>query len=255
VATAPASPPPNQTSRPGAVAPPLLAFENVTKAFGRRVALRDVSLTLESGGSLLVLGPNGAGKTTLLRIAAGLARPVSGRLVVDGSPSDAAARLRPRVGYLGHQTLLYEGLTARQNLIFFGKLYGVPEPAARAAELLAEVGVERHADRSVGSFSRGMQQRLALARALVHGPAFLVFDEPVTGLDAAGRRLLRETLVAYRCAGATLLLALHVADVQVGPADRVAILHDGQLAHEGPLDGLTDADLGDLYRRAVGDPA
>ncbi len=252
MATPPASSLDSPTSRTGTPDAPLLVLEGVTKAFGRRAALREVSLTLERGACLLVLGPNGAGKTTLLRIAAGLSRPASGRLVVEGSASHAAARLRPRVGYLSHQTLLYDALTARQNLVFFARLYGVPEPAARADELLREVGLERHADRAVASFSRGMQQRLALARALVHAPTFLVLDEPATGLDAAGRRLLRETLLAFKSAGATLLLAMHLADVEPGLAERAAVLSDGELGHDGPASGMTATELEDLYERVVG---
>jgi heme exporter protein A len=225
----------------------------VTKAFGRRVALRDVSLTLEPGTACAVLGPNGAGKTTLLRLAAGLARPTSGRLLVDGSPSHAAARLRQRVGYLAHQTLLYDGLTARQNLVFFGRLYGVPDPAARASDLLSEIGLELHADRNVGSLSRGMQQRVALARALVHQPAFLIFDEPATGLDAAGRELLRGRLAALRSTGGTLLLALHVNDLDLAATDSVTILREGELLHQGAATGLGRDALEGLYRRALGD--
>jgi heme exporter protein A len=224
----------------------------VTKAFGRRVALREVSLTLPRRTCLLVLGPNGAGKTTLLRVAAGLARPTTGSLLVEGSPREAAARLRPQVGYLAHQTLLYEGLTARQNLAFFARLYGIPAAEARAAQLLARVGLERHADRGVGSLSRGMQQRLALARALVHGPAFLILDEPATGLDADGRRLLRETLVGLKAAGATILLAAHLTDAEPGLADRVAVLVEGELRHVGPAAGLAASDLAGLYDRAAG---
>jgi ABC-type multidrug transport system ATPase subunit len=240
------------TSPPGPPDVPLLALDGVTKAFGRRVALREVSLTLARRTCLLVLGPNGAGKTTLLRVAAGIARPTSGSFLVEGSPREAAARLRPRVGYLAHQTLLYEGLTARQNLAFFARLYGIPEAEARAAELLALVGIERHADRAVGSLSRGLQQRLALARALVHGPAFLILDEPATGLDADGRRLLRETLLGLKSEGATILLAAHLTDAEPGLADRVAVLVEGELRHAGPAAGLAASDLVDLYDRAAG---
>ena len=253
MATAPASPPADHTSPFRASAPPALRLESVTKAFGRRVALRDVSLALEAGRACAVLGPNGAGKTTLLRLAAGLARATSGTVLVDGSASHAAARLRPSVGYLAHQTLLYDGLTARQNLAFFGRLYGVPDPAVRASDLLREVGLELHADRNVGSLSRGMQQRVALARALLHQPRFLIFDEPATGLDAAGRELLRERLAVFRSTGGTLLLALHVNDLDLASTDSVAILHEGELLHQGVATGLDREALEGLYRRALGD--
>jgi heme ABC exporter ATP-binding subunit CcmA len=252
VATPPASSLDSSISRPGSPDVPLLLLQGVTKAFGRRVAVRGVDLALERSSCLLLLGPNGAGKTTLLRIAAGLARPTSGRVLVDGSASDAAARLRPRVGYLSHQTLLYDALTARQNLLFFARLYGVGEPRARSAELLRQVGLERHAERPVASFSRGMQQRLALARALVHFPSLLILDEPATGLDADGRRQLRETLFACKSTGATLLIATHVADATPGLADRVAVLSEGELRHDGPAGTSTPSDLADLYERTAG---
>jgi len=229
----------------------LLGLEEVGKAFGRRVALDGVTLSLAQGSCLALLGPNGAGKTTLLRIAAGLARPSAGRVLFEGSTKDAPARLRPRVGYITHQTLLYDGLTARQNLVFFGRLYGVASPPARAAELLHAFGLERHADRPVAALSRGTQQRLALARALVHNPSLLLLDEPYAGLDAAGARLLAATLRDLKSRGATLLLATHAFDAPLDIADEVGILAAGELRHHGPRGTLSRTGLAELYERVT----
>lgn len=198
------------------------------------------------------MGPNGAGKTTLLRVLSGLARPTRGRLLFDGSAADAAGRLRPRVGYLSHQALLYDGLTARQNLTFFGRLYGVAAPRERAGTLLRQFELEPHADRTVGSLSRGLQQRLSLARALVHSPAILLLDEPHAGLDARGARLLSEGLLDLKRRGTTVVIATHLVEVSLELADRVAVLAAGELRHTGPRGALSPAELGEVYATATG---
>ncbi|MBA2564275.1 MAG: heme ABC exporter ATP-binding protein CcmA [Gemmatimonadetes bacterium] len=229
----------------------LLELERVGKAFGRRVALRDVSLVLRRGCGIALLGPNGAGKTTLLRVAAGLMAPTSGRLVVDGSPRAAAVRLRRKVGYVGHQGLLYDTLTARQNLAFFARLYGAGGAERRSREMLRRFGLERHAERRVASFSRGMRQRLALARALLHAPDILLLDEPYTGLDAEGAQLLNRELAGLLENGAALLLATHRFEVPLALAADVAVLAGGELRHAGPTTGMGAHDLASLYDRVV----
>ncbi|MFN2432613.1 MAG: heme ABC exporter ATP-binding protein CcmA [Gemmatimonadota bacterium] len=234
---------------------PLLQLESVLKAYGRRAALRGVTLAVPRGARMALLGPNGAGKTTLLRVAAGLARPTAGRLLFEGSPERAAERVRPHVGFVGHRTLLYDGLSGRQNLEFFGRLYGVARAGDRAARLLEEFGLGAHAERPVSSLSRGMQQRLALARALVHRPSLLLLDEPYTGLDAAGTRLLTETLHALAAGGATVVVATHAVHDVLELADRLAILADGELRHAGPREALSRDEVAALYARAVGGAA
>ena len=231
--------------------PTVLRLERVTRAYGRQFALREVTLALQRGSFLALLGPNGAGKTTLLRVAAGLARPTAGRVLFEGSADEAGRRMRPRLGYLSHRTLLYDALTARQNLVFFARLYGVQSPAERATGLLRALDLERHADRAVATFSRGMQQRLALARALVHAPSLLLLDEPYTGLDADGTRRLTAALRELKARGVTVLLTTHALDAPLELADEVGILAAGELRHHGPRAGLSPADLAELYARAT----
>ena len=178
----------------------MIAAHAVEKRYGHRRALRPLDLELERGGFLVVTGPNGSGKTTLLRLVAGLAAPTSGELRVEAA--------RGALGYLGHEPLLYRDLSALENLELYGRLYRVPERRERAGMLLERCGLwEARAER-VGSYSRGMTQRLALCRALLHDPELLVLDEPFTALDEEGAALLDRQL--EELAGtATVLLTTH----------------------------------------------
>lgn len=208
-----------------------LVFERVAKRFGAVAALRDISLALEAGESVLVVGRNGAGKSTLLRIAAGIARPTSGSVAVAGGKAGAA---RARVGYLGHCGFLHDHLTARENLVLAARLFDVADANARASLWLDRVGLRRVADRAVGGFSRGMRQRLALARALLHEPAVVLLDEPESGLDVEGRAMLAETLRGVRARHATLVVVSHRLDDALPLVDRVVVLERGSVAADRP---------------------
>lgn len=178
----------------------MIAGEGLEKRYGRKRALRGVSFDLPRRGFLLVTGPNGSGKTTLLRLVAGLAAPTKGTLTVEGERGD--------LGYVGHESLLYRELTALENLDLYGRLYRVPERRERSGMLLERFGLwEVRADR-VSTFSRGMTQRLALCRALLHDPALLVLDEPYTALDDDGAALLDSELAALT-GERTILLSTH----------------------------------------------
>ncbi len=170
------------------------------KRYGRRRALRPLDLDLDRGGFLVVSGANGSGKTTLLRLVAGLAAPTGGELEVDAE--------RRELGYLGHEPLLYRDLTALENLDLYGRLYRVPERRERIGMLLERFGLWEVRAERVGSYSRGMTQRLALCRALLHDPSLLVLDEPFTALDAEGAELL-DRLLAELSGSATVLLSTH----------------------------------------------
>jgi heme exporter protein A len=187
------------------LAPTGLRFESIDKRYGGLFALRRASLQIAPGECVVVAGRNGSGKTTLLRVAAGLVRPTAGKLSYPGRGSESSGR----PGYVGHATMVYDELTAEENLVLFAKLQNVPEPAARATELLHEVGLYDRRSSVVRTFSRGMRQRVAIARALVHRPSVLLFDEPATGLDPLGISWLAQMLAAVNRAGCTVVMSLH----------------------------------------------
>ena len=178
----------------------MISATAVEKRYGRRRALKPLDLELERGGFLVVTGPNGSGKTTLLRLVAGLAAPTGGRLEVGAG--------RESLGYLGHEPLLYRDLTALENLDLYGRLYRVAERRERIGMLLERYGLWDVRTERVGSFSRGMTQRLALCRALLHEPDLLVLDEPFTALDGDGAELLDRHL-AEVAGSSTVLLTTH----------------------------------------------
>jgi len=176
-------------------AAPAIETHGLSKRFGPIQAIDRLSVRVERGESVALFGPNGAGKTTLIRLLTLSLRATAGRFSVDGlDPALEDLRIRQRIGVISHQSFLYDDLSARQNLEFFARLYGVPAPGRRAAELLDTVGLAPRADDAVRTFSRGMQQRVSLARALVHRPSIVFLDEPFTGLDPHAARTLRLTL-------------------------------------------------------------
>ena len=185
-----------------------LHFENIDKRYGALYALRRVSLEIAAGECVALVGRNGSGKTTLLRIAAQLVRPSAGKLTFSPTPS-AAGPVAKNAGFVAHATMVYDELTAQENLLLFARLLEIREPAKRVELLLREVGLFERRDSLVRTFSRGMRQRIAIARALLHAPAVLLLDEPGTGLDPQGVRWLAETLRRLRDAGATMVMSLH----------------------------------------------
>jgi heme exporter protein A len=204
-----------------------LLFHNIDKRFGGLFALRRVSLEISPGECVVLAGRNGSGKTTLLRIAARLARPTSGTLSFPGDSAEPSANNRP--GYVAHATMVYDELSAEENLVLFAKLQSVPEPAARAADLLREVGLYDRRDSLVRTFSRGMRQRIAIARALVHGPSVLLFDEPATGLDPLGISWLAKTLREVNRSGCTVVMSLHGESELSALATRAVQLDAGSI--------------------------
>ena len=207
-----------------------LVVEDVSRHFGRRRALHRVNLTCGAGTILGLLGPNGAGKSTLLAILSTLIAPTSGRVRYgEHDARTAGARLRARLGMLGHDLYLYPELTARENLTFFARLYGLDHPQARVDRALARANLADRGADLVSGFSRGMRQRLALERALLHDPRLLLLDEPFTGLDDASGHALLARLRGLRDDGAIVLVATHDLDLAEGLLDRIAVLRDGRL--------------------------
>jgi heme exporter protein A len=212
-------------------AAPAITVAGLRRDYGDRPALEGVGFELATGESLIVLGPNGAGKTTLLRVLATLLRPSGGEAAVLGCAlPDEAWKLRGRIGYLGHEPLLYRDLSGRENLRFQARLHGVEraEAEARIEELLRAVGMERRADERVAELSAGMRQRLSICRCVLHQPELLLLDEPDSNLDAEGRELARELIGP--AVGNTRVLVTHDPDRFLGEADQVLRLGIGETA-------------------------
>ncbi|MBI5106777.1 MAG: heme ABC exporter ATP-binding protein CcmA [Solirubrobacterales bacterium] len=227
-------------------APPTIELEGLTRRYGDREALSDVTLTLEPGATLVVFGPNGAGKTTLLRVLATLLRPHGGTARVLGHALPAEAwRVRGKVGFLGHAPLLYRDLSARENLAYYARLHDVP--AARVEELLERVGLADRASDPVHTYSRGMVQRAAVARAVLHDPPVLLLDEPTANLDPAATHLVDE--LVGKGSGRTRVVTSHDPVGGLAEADVVLGLRGGRAEIVGPPSREVGRDaIGALYR-------
>ena len=242
-------PPPNGSTATA----PLLEARNLEKWFGHLPAVRGISFTLSPGEFVTLFGPNGAGKTTLLRMLAGSLRPTRGELVFAGSDEeDRDVRWRRRIGVLSHQTYLYGYLTAEENLRFFGKLYGLSRLEERIDSLLGEVGLRDRAGDQVRVFSRGMQQRLALARTLLHDPQLVLLDEPYTGLDPHAARMLRGVLEKLRDGERTVFLVTHNISQGLELADRVVVQAGGRWVSDEPRELVETAEFEQIYSERVG---
>ena len=235
-------------------AAPALDFDrvdvvDVTRRFGRRKALARVSLTAKRGDVIGLLGPNGAGKSTLLGVLSTLLRPTSGDVRYGQHVSGRAVgeAIRARIGLLGHDLFLYGDLTARENLTFFGHLHGVADVDRRVDAALTDAGLSDRAGDLVRSFSRGLRQRLALERALLHDPRLVLLDEPFTGLDDDSSTRLAARLAALRDRGAIVIMATHEIERAEPLVDVTACLRDGRLRPIGPGPGT----LRDRYRDAL----
>lgn len=223
----------------------------MTKRFGFTMALDGVDLTLERGEFMSIFGPNGAGKSTLLRILSTLMRPTSGSAALLGYDlEEEGEALRKVIGVLSHHPMLIENLTAYENLKFYGQMFEVDHLTTRIDELLSEVGLMEHRGRQVQTFSRGMQQRLAIARTVIHEPQLLLLDEPHTGLDQSGMALLSRTLKAFLDRGRTVIMTCHDFDRGLELCTKAGILNDGRLVYFGDPSNLEES-FDVCYRRCV----
>ncbi len=216
---------------------PTVALHRVTKSYGQIVAVRELDLALHAGEVVALVGHNGAGKTTQIKMMLGLARPTAGRVeLLGGDPAQHGLTLRREVGYLPESVSFHLALTGRETLGFYARLKGVPASGLDAA--FAAVGLGPAADRAVGTYSKGMRQRLGLAQALLGRPRVLILDEPTSGLDPALRREFYAIVAARAAEGATVLLASHALTELEGRADRVVIVNRGAKIADGTLSDL-----------------
>lgn len=231
---------------------PAVRIEALTKRFGFTWALNDIDLTLEQGEFLAIFGPNGAGKSTLIRILSTLMKPTSGRATLLGYDLETDGEaVRQAIGVLAHQPLLFPTLTGYENLKFYGQMFEIENLKTRIDELLNDVGLIEHHNQLVETFSRGMQQRLAIARAIIHSPRLLLLDEPYTGLDQSGIAFLRQTIKAFLDKGGTIIMTCHDFTRGLEFCTKAAIINDGCLVYYGAPSTL-DTSFESLYREYVG---
>jgi len=233
---------------------PLIEARELTRNYGPVRAVDGISFSLSEGELLAVFGPNGAGKSTLLGMLGGSLRPTSGEIRVRGEPRELAdTSWRREIGVLSHRSFLYAPLTARENLAFYARLHDLPEVPALVETRLREVGLGPHADRRVQGFSRGMRQRLALARTLLHDPTFVLLDEPFTGLDVHASALLRDVLARLKDGRRTIVLVTHNLSEGLAMADRVAIQSGGRFTFLGARSEIPEG-MEELFYRSWVEP-
>lgn len=231
----------------------MVHLEGVTKRFGAMTALRGVDLELERGRCLGIFGPNGAGKTTLLRILATLLRPSAGTVCIAGHDAvREAEKVRPLLGVLSHHTFLYSHLTACENLQFYGRMFGIQKLSERITEVLQVVGLETYAHQLVRTYSRGMQQRLAIARTILHYPVLLLLDEPYSGLDQHAVGCLQKLLLQLRSESCTIIMSTHDLHRGLDLCDEIAIQSRGKIVYSGSSSGIDAQGLEQLYSAYVG---
>ncbi|MGQ0794309.1 MAG: ABC transporter ATP-binding protein [Deltaproteobacteria bacterium] len=217
----------------------VVVAEGIAKSYGNFKALRGVNLRVKKGEFLSLFGPNGSGKTTFIKILSALAKPTSGKLTLMGRDIQRDADFaRAAVGVISHDPYLYANLSALENILFFASLYGVSLAEDSAARLIAQVGLQARMHDLVRTFSRGMKQRLAVARSIVHNPALLLLDEPYTGLDPHGERMFTDILAGLKSEGRTIIMTTHNVAEGFRISDRAAIMARGEVVFESPAEGL-----------------
>jgi heme exporter protein A len=231
---------------------PVIEIQNLAKAFGYLPVLKKINLQIQRGEFVALLGPNGSGKSTLLRLICGLSKPTAGTIIVGGwsIPGEAEA-IRAQIGLVSHKALLYDNLTAHENLAFYAKLYNLKDSQTKIDDLLERVGLSKRAHNLVRTFSRGMQQRLSIARALLHQPHVLLFDEPFTGLDQDAAVVLDTLLQDAHAEGHTILMTTHELDRAARLPSRILILSRGTIGYDStePVDGMQ---LAKIYADTTG---
>ncbi|MFC1903167.1 heme ABC exporter ATP-binding protein CcmA [Chloroflexota bacterium] len=229
-----------------------LHIQGLTKSFGNYLALRGIDLEVGSGESVVIFGPNGAGKTTLIKVLATILNPSSGRVVVNGlNLKNHAEEIRRMIGVVAHQTFLYSNLTAYENLEFYSRMYDVPRHKERIHELVTMVGMTSRLHDRVDTLSRGMQQRLSIARSLLHKPAIMLLDEPETGLDQQATSMLWQVLQTDGEEKRTIILTTHNLEQGFELGDRLLVLDRGKIVYEGSRQFLDLAGLKEAYQHST----
>jgi len=231
--------------------PPIVEVAELTRVFGTRRALAGVTFSVAAGECLALFGPNGAGKTTLLRVLAGLLRPTSGNARVSGVQLPGGALARSRVGLISHHTMLYEALSPRENVLFAARLYGVRDARAHAEDSLSRMSMIDRADTPVRSLSRGMQQRVSIARAMVHRPRLVLADEPYSGLDDSGARALTALLGELRAAGTAIIVVTHNLAEGLSLATHAAVMQRGRFVRYDAAERIDAGSYAATYREAL----
>lgn len=207
----------------------MIRVENLSKYFGAKCALKNLNFTISRGEYVALLGVNGAGKTTLTRILATLSKPTSGIVRIDELTLKESVLIRKKIGVMSHYSFLYNDLTAKENLNFYARMYGLSSPSERIYDLLNKVGLASRSYDRVGTFSRGMQQRLSLARAILHSPTVLFLDEPFAGLDVNASQIVKDLLNEFIVQECTVLLTTHDITFALENSKRIMILRNGEL--------------------------
>jgi len=235
---------------------PYIEARGLIKKFGYKTALRNIDIVLAEGDSLALFGPNGAGKSTLIQILCSLLQPTEGSVRIAGYDGrrDREA-LRQLIGFIAHQTFLYPFLTAYENLKFYGAMYGVQRLNLRIAEVLDLVGLSDCRNNVVQNFSRGMQQRLSIGRAIIHDPMIIFLDEPFTGLDQQGCEDFIKLILQFRDQGKTVIMASHHLHLGLELCDRAAILKSGKIVYLQDVARISKNDFKQIYSQQVGENA
>lgn len=235
---------------------PYIEARGLVKKFGNKTALRNVDIILKEGDSLALFGPNGAGKSTLIQVLCSLLPPTSGSVRIAGYDARRDREsLHQMVGLIGHQTFLYPNLTAYENLKFYGTMYEVAQLNARISKVLDLVGLSDYRNDAVQSFSRGMQQRLSIGRAIIHDPMIMFLDEPFTGLDQQGREDFRKLILHFRDQGKTVIMALHDLHLGLELCNLAAILRSGKILYLQDVASISKQDFKQFYSQQVGENA
>jgi heme exporter protein A len=232
-------------------ATPIVEVADLTREFGPTRAVAGVTFSLAPGECLALFGPNGAGKTTLLRVLGGLLKPTSGSARISGIALPGGPLARSRVGLISHHTMLYEALTGRENVSFSARLYGIRDARARVEDALRRMSMLERADASVRSLSRGMQQRVSIARAMVHSPQLVLADEPYSGLDESGARALTLVLQELRSAGTAIIVVTHNLIEGLALATHAAVMRRGRFVRYDAASRIDAKSYAATYREAL----